>query len=110
MSTIQVDLLTTTDLDQWCSLMTDFSSVDCLQQPFDEAKVEAQTYFDLNLQLVTDMAVVRQAAEAEVTALKTQIVTLQEENMTLRSSPTDLNASHNSLMAHSLSQTEQIGK
>ena len=110
-STTQVDIHSTTnDLDRWCSLMTDYSSVDRLQQAFDEARVEARTYFDLNSQLLTELAAVRQEAEEAVTALKTQLQTLQQDNKHLRSSLTDLNATHNSLMAHSLSQTEQIGE
>ena len=98
------------DLDKWCSLMTDYSSVDRLQQAFDEARIEARTYFDLNSQLLTDLAAVRQEAEEAVAALKSQIQTLQQNNTNLRSSLTDLNATHNSLMAHSLSQSEQIGE
>ena len=43
--------------------MTEYSSVDRLQQAFDEARVEAGTYFDLNSQLLTDLAAVRQEAE-----------------------------------------------
>ena len=97
------------DLDKWCSLMTDYSSVDHLQQAFDEARVEACTYFDLNSQLLSDLAAVRQEAEEAVASLKAQIQTLQNDNKHLRSSLTDLKATHNSLMAHSLSQTEQIG-
>ena len=98
------------DLDKWCSLMTDYSSVDRLQQAFDEARIEARTYFDLNSQLLTDLAAVRQEAEEAVASLKSQIQTLQQDNKHLRSSLTDLNATHNSLMAHSSSQTEQIGE
>ena len=60
-STTQVDIPSTTnDLDKWCSLMTDYSSVEHLQQAFDEARVEAPTYYDLNSQLLTDLAAVRQ--------------------------------------------------
>ena len=88
--------------------MTNLSSVDRLQHAYEETKVEAKTYIDLNSQLLTDMAAVRQAAHVEVAALKTQIVSLQEENRTLRTSLTNLNATHNSLLAHSLLQTEQI--
>ena len=110
-STTQVDVpATTNDLDKWCSLMTEYSSVDRLQEAFDEARVEAQTYFELNSQLLTDLALVRQKAEEAVAALKTRFQTLQEDNKQLRSSLADLNATHNSLMAHSLSQTDQIGE
>ena len=43
-STTQVDIPSTTnDLDKWCSLMTDYSLVDRLQQAFDEARVETWT-------------------------------------------------------------------
>ena len=93
---------------KWCSLMTDYSSMDRLQQAFDEARVGAQTYFDLNSQLLTDLAAVRQEAEEAVAASRTQIQALQEDKGYLRSSLADLNATHNSLMAHSLSQTENI--
>ena len=87
--------------------MTDYSSVDRLQQAFDEARVEARKYFDLNSQLLTDLAAVRQEDEEAAASLQTQI---QADNKHLRSSLADLNATHNSLMAHSLSQTEQIGE
>ena len=110
-STTQVDIISTTNyLDKWCALMTDCSSVDRLQQAFDEARVEARTYFDLNSQLLTDLAAVRLEADEAVAALKTQIQTLQMDNKHLRSSLADLNATHNSFMAHSLSQTEHIGE
>ena len=110
-STTQVDIPSAAiDLDKWCSLMTDYSSVDRLQQAFDEARIEARTYFDLNSQLLADLAAVRQGAEEAVASLKTQIQTLEQDNKHLRSSLTDLNATHNSLMAHSSSQTEQIGE
>ena len=84
--------------------------VDRLQQAFDEARIEAPTYFDLNSQLLTDLAAVRKEAEEAVAALNAQVKTLQADNKHLRSSLADLNATHNSLMAHSLSQTEQIGE
>ena len=110
-STRQVDIPSAAnDLDKWCSLMTDYSSVDRLQQAFHEARIEARTYLDPNSQLLTDLAAVRQEAEETVAALKSQIQTLQQDSKHLRSSFTDLNATHNSLMAHSLSQNEQIGE
>ena len=90
--------------------MTDYFALDRLQQAFDAARVEARTYFDLNSQLLTDLAAVRQEAEEAVAALKKQIQTLHVDNKHLRSSFADLNATHNSQMAHSLSQTEQIGE
>ena len=39
----QVEMETSTAHDTWCSLMTDYLSVDRLQRAFEEAKVEAQT-------------------------------------------------------------------
>ena len=96
-STTQVDIPSTAnDLDKWFSLITDYSSVDRLQQAFDEARVKARTYFDLDSQLLTDPAAVRQEAEEAVASLKTQIQALQQVNKHLRSSLTDLNATHNS--------------
>ena len=83
--------------------------MDHLQRAFDEARVEAQTYFDLNSQLLDDLAAVRQEAEEAFAALQTQIQALLEDNKHLRSSLADLDATHNSFMAHSLSQKEQIG-
>ena len=50
--------------------MTDYSSVDRLQQAFDEARIEARIYFDLISQLLTDPAAVRQEAEEAVASLK----------------------------------------
>ena len=64
--------------------------------------------FDLNSQLLTNLVAVRQEAEEAAAALQTQIQALQVDNKHLRSSLADLNATHNSTMAHSLSQTEQI--
>ena len=58
-STTQVDIPSTAnDLDKWCSLMTDYLSVDRLQQAFEEARIEAKTYLDLNSQALTDLAAV----------------------------------------------------
>ena len=82
-STTQVDFPSTTnDLDKWCSLMTDNSSVDRLQQAFDETRIEVRTYFDLNSQLLTDLAAVRREAEETVASLKTQNQTLRAETST----------------------------
>ena len=69
---IQVEMETSTAHDTWCSLMTDYSSVDRLQRAFDEAKFEAQTYFDLNSQLLEDMAEAQRQASAEITQLRSE--------------------------------------
>ena len=63
---------TSTVHDTWCSLMTDYSSVDHLQRSFDEAKVEAHTYFDLNWQLLEDMAESQRQASAEIAQLRSE--------------------------------------
>ena len=62
--------------------MTDCSSVDRVQQAFEEAKVEAQTYFGPKSQLLSDMAAVLRAPETQFPVLKTQVVTLQEKQDT----------------------------
>ena len=65
----QVEMEMSTAHDTWCSLMTDYSSVNRLQRAFDEAKVETQTSFDLNSQLLEDMAEAQRQASAEITQL-----------------------------------------
>ena len=106
----QVEMETCTAHDTWCSLMTDYSSVDRLQRAFDEAKVEAQTYFDLNSQLLEDMAEAQRQASAEITQLRSEHGALLRDKEQLKASMADLNASHNELMAHSLNQTKRIGE
>ena len=105
---IQVEMETSTAHDTCCSLMTDYSSVDRLQRAFDEAKVEAQTYFDLNSQLLEDMAEAQRQASAEIIQLRCEHEALFRDKEQLKASLADLNATHNELMAHSLKQTEQI--
>ena len=59
---MQFDTLRDPALDTWCSVMTDNSSVERLNRALDEAKVEAQTFFDVNSQLLTDQAESQQQA------------------------------------------------
>ena len=66
----QVEMRTSFAHDTWCSMMTDYSSHDRLQRAFDEANFEAQTYFDLNLQLLEDMAEFQRQAIAEIVQLR----------------------------------------
>ena len=97
-------------LDDWCSLIADFVSVDRLKQAFEGTKPTlAQTYFDLKFQLVSDLTEFQQKAEADVKELHLQFVHVQEYNAKLRVSLVELNATHNELMAPSLSQKEEIG-
>ena len=107
---IQVEMETSTAHDTRCSLMTDYPSVDRLQRAFDEAKVEAQTYFDRNSQLLEDMAEAQRQASAKITQLRSEHEALFLDKEQLEASLADLNATHNELMAHSLNQTEQIGE
>ena len=44
----QVDVYAVQALDDWRSVLTDFSSFDEIQDAFEEAKMEFQTNFDLN--------------------------------------------------------------
>ena len=106
----QVEMETSTAHDTWCSLMTDYSSVDRLQRAFDEVKVEAKTYFDFNSQLLEDMAEAQRQASAEFTQLRSEHEAFLCDKEQLKASLTVLNATHNELMAHSLDQTEQIGE
>ena len=106
----QVEMETSTAHDTWCSLMTDYSSVDRLQRAFDDAKVEAQTYFDLTSQLLEDMAEAQRQASAEITQFRSEHEALLRDEEQLKASLADLNATHNELMARSLKQTEQIGE
>ena len=107
---LRVEMETSTADDTWCSLMTDYSSVDRLQRAFDAAKVEAQTYLDLNFQLLDDMAEAQRQASAEITQLRSEHDALLRDKEQLKASLADLNVIHNQLMAHSLAQTEQIGE
>ena len=104
-SCTQVDFHAVQALDDWCSVMTDFSSDDILQRAFVEAKIEAQTYFDFNAQLLTEVTGTQQKAEI----LRAQLALLLEEKKQVRHSLDDPNSTHNALMAHLLAQTEQIG-
>ena len=79
-SCTQVDYHTVQDLDDWCSGMTDFSSVDRLHRAMDKARIEAQTYFDLNTQFLTDLSESQQTAEQELAALRSQHVAFIDEN------------------------------
>ena len=106
----QVEMETSTAHDTWCSLMTDYSSVDRLQRAFDEAKVEAQTYFDLNSQLLEDMAEAQRQAGAEITQLRSEHEALLRDKEQLKASSANLNATRNQLIAHSSAQNEQIGE
>ena len=85
----QVEMETFTAHDTWCSLMTDYSSVYLLQRAFGEAKVEARTYFDLNLQLLEDMAESERQASAEIAQLRSEHEALLRDKEQLKALLTD---------------------
>ena len=90
--------------------MRDYSSVDRLQCDFDEAKVEARTYFDLNSQLLENLVESQRPPSAEIAQLRSAHEALLRDKEELKASLANLNATHNQLMAHSLVQTEQTGE
>ena len=99
-SCTQVDFPAVQALDDCCSFVTDFSSVDRLQDAFDENKVVAQTYFDLNVQMLTNLSGPQQKAEQELATLRAQHVALRDEKRRLLATVEDSNATHNDQMAH----------
>ena len=76
----QVEMETSTAPDTWCSLMTDYSSVDC----FDAAKVEARTFFNLNTQLLQNMAESERQAGAEIAQLRSDCGALLRDKEQLK--------------------------
>ena len=106
----QVEQETSTAHDRWRSLMTDYSSVDRLQLAFGEAKFEAHTFFDLNSQLLEDLAESQRQAKVEIAQLCSEHEALLRDKEQVKASLVDLNATHNQLMAHSVGHTEQICK
>ena len=73
-----------------------------------QSKVEAQNYFDVNVQLLFELTDNQQKAEKERNDLSAQHAKLLEEKKQLRHSLDDPNAPHNALMVHLLAQTEHI--
>ena len=60
--------------------MTDFSSFDRIQRAFENGQVGAQTYFDPNAQLSTELSEKQQKkTEEELNALRAQNAELFEE-------------------------------
>ena len=115
----QVDLHTAQAYDDWCSLMTDFSSVDKLDQAFKEAKEEAIKYFELCkaaqsqiTDLQTELDTLQQTAATNLQQLSnehsTHIAALTADNQHLRQTLQDLNNTHNNLMQDSLRHLDEI--
>ena len=97
-SAVQVDLPQRDAMDEWVSLMTDYSSVDNLEKAVSEARQQLE---QSQLQL-------RSTQQAEA-ALHSQVASLTAEVGHLRSRLQDLNDTHNDLMNHSMAQLETIG-
>ena len=93
-----MDLRQRDAMDDWVSLMTDYSSVDNLEKTVSEAHKQLE---QSQLQLHTP-----QQAEA---ALQSQVASLTSELEHLRSRLQDHNHTHNELMSHSMEQLETIG-
>ena len=85
-------------MDEWVSLMTDYSSVDNLEKAVSEARKQLE---QSQLQL-------RSTQQAEA-ALHSQVGSLTNEVKHLRSSLPDLTDTHKDLINHSMAQFETIG-
>ena len=85
-------------MDEWVSLMTDYSCVDNLNKAVSEARRQLE---QSQLQLCST-----QQAEA---AQQSQVPFLTAEVEHLRSRLQDLNDTHNNLMTHTMAQLETIG-
>ena len=97
-SAVQVDLPQRDAMDEWVSLMTDYSSVDNLENAVSEARKQLE---QSQLQL-------RSTQQAEA-ALHSRVASLTTEVEHLPSRFQDLNDTHNDLMNHSMAQLETIG-
>ena len=85
-------------MDEWVSLMMDYSSVDNLEKAVSEA----------HKQLEQSQLQLRSTQQAEA-ALHSQVASLTAEVEHLRSRLQDLTDTHNDLMNHSMAQLETIG-
>ena len=94
---VQVDLIKQDAMDEWCNLMTDFSSVEHLERAFNDARRECSKLHEGFLE-----------AYSQLKTLQTENTILQQRNEELRTALADLNNTHNSLMADSLSKIEEI--
>ena len=94
---VQVDLIKQDAMDEWCNLMTDFSSVEHLERAFNDAKRDCFKLHEGFLEAYSQLKTLQ--AEADI---------LQTRNEELRTALTDLNSTHNSLMADSLTKIEEI--
>ena len=96
---IQCELTTDKALDDWCSIMTDFSCVDHLNTAFCEAREEAMNYFDLY-----------EKASAEAVAIRSSLANAQLESERLKATLEELRVTHNQLLQESLHRIEEINE
>ena len=97
-SAVQVDLPQRNAMDEWVSLMTDYSSVDNLEEAVTEARKQLE---QSQLQL-------RSTQQTEA-ALHSQVASLTTEVEHLRSRLQDLTDTRNDLINHSMAQLETLG-
>ena len=97
-SAVQIDLPQRDAMNEWVSLMTDYSSVDNLEKAVSEA----------HKQLEQSQLQLRSSQQAEA-ALHSHVASLTTEVGHLRSRLQDLTDTHNDLMNHSMAQHETIG-
>ena len=74
-----------------------------------QAKAVAQTYIDLNAQLLTESTESQQNADDEMAALSSLPSAMFEDKWKLRASLDEVNATHNELVTHSLAPIERFG-
>ena len=94
---VQVDFIKEDAMDEWCNLIKDFSSVEHLKRAFNDAKRECSKLHEGFLE-----------AYSQLKTLQAENDILQTRNEELRTALTDLNSTHNSLMADSLTKIAEI--
>ena len=94
---VQVDLAKKDAKEEWCNLMTDFSSVEHLERAFNDARAECSKLHEGFLE-----------AYSQLKALQSENEILLKHNEDLRAALTDMNNTHNSLMADSLAKIDKI--
>ena len=84
-------------LNDWVTVTTDFSSVTQLDKAFQDARREAEAFYDMYTE-----------ADLAASSAQKQVEHLTTESQQLRSSLDDLIRTHNSLMADSFRHLEEI--
>ena len=94
---VQVDLVKQDAMDEWCSLMTDFSSIENLERAFNDAKKECSQLHEGFIE-----------AYCQLKAVQAEHETVLKREEELRTALKELNETHNSLMADSLLKIDEI--